>query len=64
LRIAVVEPIIKFYGALLTLVPRATQPPTPDTFLSDDLRKVVADADACLGALARAYPEHAGDKQK
>jgi hypothetical protein len=62
LKIGVAEPIIRFYGALLTVRPRTTVPPTPDTFLSAELHKVVADADACLGALEKEYPKLAERK--
>jgi hypothetical protein len=55
LKIRTVEPIVKFYGSLLTLRARRVEPPASDVFLSEDLRKVLADADACLAALKESY---------
>ena len=57
LKLRVVAPVVKFYGSLLTLRPRTIEPPVPDIYLSEDLRKMVADADACLDALKQAYPD-------
>jgi hypothetical protein len=56
LKTRAVEPIVKFYGALLTVRPRKVEPPAPDVFLSEDLRSVLADADACLAVLRKEYP--------
>jgi hypothetical protein len=55
LKIRTVAPIVKFYGALLTVRARKVEPPAPDVFLSDDLRSVLADADACLAVLREEY---------
>jgi hypothetical protein len=55
LRLRAVSPIVKFYGSLLTVRPRRVEPPAPDVFLSDDVRKVLADADACLAVLEEEY---------
>jgi hypothetical protein len=55
LKLRTVEPIIKFYGALLTVRPRKVEPAAPDVFLSEDLRKVLAEADACLAVLGEEY---------
>jgi len=57
LKLRVVAPVVKFYGSLLTLRPRTIEPPVPDIYLSEDLRKMVVDADACLDALKQAYPD-------
>jgi hypothetical protein len=55
LRIRTVEPIVKFYSSLLTVRPRRVEPPAPDIFLSEDVRRVLADADACLAVLREDY---------
>jgi len=57
LNLRAVASVVKFYGSLLTLRPRVIEPPIPDIYLSDDLRKVVANADECLGVLKEQYPD-------